>query len=144
MSNTSDLSKGAWANGVINGVINGAIYWFQVKDAGTVLLTDNQISSDKHTVFSGAVMLATSLAFILSTIAYFTVKKEGKPPYFPGVFLTALKNALFAFGAVTVFGVLLQRYAGSIEVSPMLATVITGIIAGIVGGSVDYLTKKSL
>lgn len=138
------LIKGAIANAVINGIINGLIYWFQVKGSDSVLLTDNLISSDKHTVFSGAVVLATSLAFILSSIAYFTVRKDGKPPYFPTVFLQAVKNAVFAFGIVTIIGILIQRYMGSIEVSTTAATIITGLIAGAVGGIVDYLTKKNL
>jgi hypothetical protein len=138
------LIKGAIANAVINGIINGAIYWFQVKGSDSVFLTDNLIQSDKHTVFSGAVVLATSLAFIISSIAYFTVKKEGKPPYFPKVFLLAVKNAAFAFGIVTIIGILIQRYMGSIEVSTTVATIITGLIAGVVGGIVDYMTKKAL
>lgn len=136
--------KGAIINAVLNGIINGAIYWFQVKGSASVLLTDNLISSDKHTVFAGAVPLATSLAFILSSIAYFTVKKEGKPPYFPKVFLQAVKNAVFAFGTVTIIGILIQRYLGSIEVSTSVAVIITGIIAGVVAGIVDYMTKKDL
>lgn len=144
MQNNNDIIKSAVIGGIINGIINGAIYWFQVKGQEMVLLTDNQISSTEHTVFSGAVMLATSLAFILTTIAFFTFKKEGKPRYFPKVFLQALKNAIFAFGGVTVAGVLIQRWTGSIEVTPVVATVITGLIACLVGGTVDYLTKKDL
>lgn len=143
-NNHSELIKGAVVNTVINGLINGLIYWFQVKGMESVLLTDNLISSDKHTVFAGAVPLATSLAFILSSIAYFTTKKPGKQPYFPGIFLLALKNAVFAFGAVTIIGILVQRWMGSVEVSPLVATLITGLIAGAVGGAVDYLTKKSI
>jgi hypothetical protein len=140
----NDHLKGAIVNALINGIINGAIYWFQTKGSASVLLTDNLISSDKHTVFSGAVVLATSLAFILSSIAYFTVKKAGKPPYFPKIFLLAVKNAVFAFGIVTIMGILIQRYLGSLEVSTPVATLITGLIAGAVGGTVDYLTKKAI
>ena len=90
----SELLKGAISSGVINGIVNGLIYWFQVKDKKEILLTDNLISSTEHTVFAGAVPLATSLSFILSSIAYFTLKAPGKPPYFPKVFLLALKNAI--------------------------------------------------
>jgi hypothetical protein len=89
-------------------------------------------------------VLATSLAFILSSIAYFTVKKAGKPPYFPKIFLLAVRNAVFAFGTVTIVGILIQRSLGSVEVSTTVATIITGLIAGAVGGIVDYLTKKNL
>ncbi len=138
----SELLKGAISGGGINGIINGLIYWFQEKDKKEILLTDNLISSTEHTVFAGAVPLATSLAFILSSIAYFTIKAPGKPPYFPKVFLLALKNAIFAFGIVTISAILLQRYAGSIAVTPVIATLITGVIAGLVGGVVNYMTQK--
>lgn len=146
MSTTTNsaLQKGAIVGGAINTFINGLIYWFKVKDKTSVLLTDDVISSTEHTVFSSAVPLATSLAFILTSIAYFTTKKAGKEPYFPKVFLLALKNAIFAFGTVTIGALLLQKYAGSITVSSLSATIITGIIAGIVAGLVDYLTKKDL
>lgn len=144
MQQNNDIVKGAVIGGIINGIINGIIYWFQVKDKESVLLTQNEISSTEHTVFSGGVMLATSLAFILSTITYFTMKKENKPPYFPKVFLLALKNALFAFGAVTVVGVLVQKYLGSLSLSPIAATLTTALIATLVAGSIDYLTKKEL
>jgi hypothetical protein len=144
MSQKADLKKGAIVGGLINAVINGAIYWFQVKDKSEVLLTDNLISSTEHTVFASAVPLAASLAFILSSIAYFSTKDPAKPPYFPKVFLLALKNTVFAFGSVTIFGILLQRFAGSISVLPLNATLITGLIAGIVSAIVDYSTKKQI
>ena len=74
-----------------------------------IYLTVDSISTTEHTVFSGAVVLAVSLAFILTSITYFTLKVPGKPAYFPKVFLLALKNAVFAFGLVTIAGILLQR-----------------------------------
>jgi putative flippase GtrA len=104
----------------------------------------DSITTTEHTVFSGAVILAVTLAFILSSIAYFTVKDSSKPPYFPKVFLLALKHSVYAFGLVALAGMLLQRYAGSIEVSPIVAATIAGLIAGIVAGIVDYETKMQL
>lgn len=138
------LIKGALMGGLINAVINGLIYWFQVKGQDQVMVTDNSISSTEHTVFAGGVILATSLAFILSSIAYFTTKIPGKQPYFPGAFLLSLKNALFAFGAVTVLGVLIQRTMGTMYVSPMTATLITALLAGVISIAVDYLTKQDI
>jgi putative flippase GtrA len=144
MSTQSDLQKGAIVGGVINAVINGLIYWFQVKGQAEVALTEDSISSTAHTVFASAVPLATSLAFILSSIAYFSVKVPGKPSYFPKVFLFALKNALFAFGTITVIGILVQRFMGTVHVSPVTATLITALIAGLIAGVVDYLTKQEV
>lgn len=139
-----NLTKGAIMGGLINAVINGLIYWFQVRGQDQVMLTDNSISSTEHTVFAGGVILAASLAFILSSVAYFTTKIPGKPPYFPTMFLMSLKNALFAFGAVTVLGVLIQRYAGTVFVSTTAATIITATLAGLIAGTVDFLTKQEI
>ena len=141
----NDIMKGAAINGVVNAVINGVINWFTLdKSHPTVLLTQDRISSHEHTVFAGAVPLAVSLAFILTSIAYFQIKTKDKPPYFPTYFVKALKHSVYAFGLVTIFALLLQRYAGSIEVSLPVAAIIAGIVAGVVAGIVDYETKKSL
>jgi hypothetical protein len=139
-----ELIKGAAVNFFINAIINGVINWFQLDKSKTYFLTVDSISTTEHTVFSGAVILAVSLAFILSSIAYFTVKNPNKPPYFPKVFLLALKHSVFAFGLVALTGLLIQRLAGSIEVSAITAAIIAGLIAGIVAAIVDYETKKQL
>jgi hypothetical protein len=141
----NEIKKGAAINGGVNAVINGIINWFILdKSHPTMLLTQDQISSSSHTVFSGAVPLAISLAFILTSIAFFQTKVENKPSYFPTFFVKALKHSVYAFGLVVIFAILLQRYAGDIEVSLPVAAIIAGIIAGIVAAIVDFETKKSL
>lgn len=140
----SNLRKDALIGGCINGIINGVINWFQVKGESSILLTNDAISSREHTVFSGAVPLAVSLAFILTSVAYFTSKKESKPPYFPKVFVLGLKHSAYAFGLVTIFALLLQRFVGSIAVSPVLAAGIAGLTAAIVGTIVNYETNRAL
>ncbi len=145
MSNSNNqLVLGALVGAAINAVINGTINWFQVKDQTNILLTQDSISSAEHTVIAGSVMLAVSLAFILTTIAHFTTKSNSKPAYFPRVFLLAIKHSAYAFGLVTIIGVLIQRYWGSIEVSPISSALVAGLIAGLVAGIVDYETKRSL
>lgn len=141
---SSHLRKEAIIGGSINGVINGTINWFSVKDKTSLLLTDNLISSTEHTVFAGAVPLAVSLAFILTSIAYFTTKMESKPGYFPKVFFLGLKHSVYAFGLVTIFALLLQRFAGSVSVSPIMAAGISAVIAGLVGAIVNYETKRAI
>jgi len=136
--------KGAIVGGIVNAIINGVINWLMVKDQETVLLTQNLISSTEKTVFSNAVPLAVSLAFIITTIAYFTTKTPNKPSYFPKVFLLALKHTVFAFGLVTIAGLLIQRYAGSIAISPIASALIAAITAGCVSGLVEYETKKAI
>ncbi|EMS34015.1 hypothetical protein C943_03831 [Mariniradius saccharolyticus AK6] len=141
----NEIKKGAAINGVVNAVINGIINWFTLdKRHPSILLTQDQISSTAHTVFSGAVPLAISLAFILTSIAFFQTKVENKPSYFPTFFVKALKHSVYAFGLVVIFAILLQRIAGEVEVSLPLAAIIAGIIAGIVAAIVDFETKKSL
>jgi hypothetical protein len=138
------LRKDALIGGSINAIMNGVINWFSVKDHASLLLTQNLIDSTEHTVFAGAVPLAVSLAFILTSVAYFTTKVPGKPAYFPTYFFRALRHSIYAFGLVTIFAILLQRFAGSIEVTPLAAAAISGIIAGIVGSIVNFETRKSL
>jgi hypothetical protein len=138
------LLKGAGITAVANAIINGAIHWFTSDHSKPAYLTQDAISSSETTVFGSAVVLAVSLAFILSSIAYATLKLPGKPPYFPKIFIMAIKHALYAFGLVVVVGLLVQRFAGSIEVSHAVAALLSGIIAGITGGLVDYEVKRTL
>lgn len=58
--------------------------------------------------------------------------------------MLALRNVLFAFGTLTVVGILLQRTMGTVYVSPLAATFITALLAGVIAGAVDYLTKKEI
>jgi hypothetical protein len=108
------------------------------------LLTHNVISSTEETVFSGAVPLGVSLAFMGTSIAYLTLKFKNKPPYFPTVFLTGLKHAFFVFGVVVAFGVLIQRFVGSISVTPLGSAVVVGVVAAIIAIFVNYLTVTAI
>jgi hypothetical protein len=139
--NKGQILMGAWASGIINAFINGLINWFTMDKSEPLYLTQDSISSQMHTVFSSAVPLAVSLAFILSSIAYFTIKLEGKPSYFPKVFFMAIKHSIYAFGLVAIIGLILQRFAGQVEVSYASGAIFAGIIAGITAGLVDYETK---
>ena len=141
---SSDIEKAALFTGVINALINGIINWFQVKGKTELFLTVDSISTREHTVLGSAVLLATTLAIILTSIGYFTFKAQNKPAYYPKAFYLTLKNAFFTFGILTTLSILLQRFAGSISVSPITAAIIVAVIAGIVAGTVDYMTKKEL
>jgi hypothetical protein len=138
------LIKGSLMGGIINAIINGAINWFQIKGKTELFLTVDSITNTEHTVLGGAVMLATSLAAILTMIGYFTVKSPNKPPFYPKALLLTLRNAFFAFGVMVTLSILFQRIAGSIAVTPFTSVVIVGIVAGGVAGIVDYMTKKEL
>jgi hypothetical protein len=141
---SANMTTAAIFTGAINAVINGIINWFQVKGKTELFLTVDSISTTEHTVMGGAVILATSLAIILTSIGYFTMKVPDKPAYFPKAFFLTLKNAFFTFGIITILSILLQRYAGSITVTPIVAAIIVALIAGLVAGIIDFMTKKEL
>lgn len=139
-----DVAQTAITTGVLNALINGIINWLLVKDKTELFLTTDSISSKDSTVLGGAVILATSLAIILTSIGYFRFKSENKPPYFPKGFMLTLKNAFFTFGVITSMSILLQRYAGSIAVNPISSAMVVAAIAGLVAGIIEYLTIKEL
>ncbi len=140
----SEILKGAVVGGVINAVINGVINWFQVKGKTELFLTVDNITNTEHTVLGGAVMLATSLAAILTIIGYFTVKSENKPSFYPKALVLTLRNTFSAFGVMVTIGVMVQKFFGSISVSPITGVIVVGIIAGVVAGVIDYTTKREL
>lgn len=92
-------------------------------------------------LIKGAVVLAITLAMILTMVAYFGIK-EKKVSFFPNAFWFTVKHGFFTFGVVTSLAVLWQKYMGTLEVSQVSALIIIGIIAGIVSGFVNYLTLK--
>lgn len=144
ITNNDELMKGALAGGVINAIINGAINWFQVKGETELYLTVDNISNTEHTVLGGAVILASSLAAILTMVSYYTLKSPQKPPIYPKALLMILRNTFFAFGLMVTLSIIIQRIAGSIEVSPIASVIIVALVAGIVAALVDYMTKKEL
>lgn len=140
----NDIIKGAVIDGTINACINGVINWFKVRDAGEILLAQDLISSQDKTVFAGIVPLATSLAFVLTTVSYFSIKMSNKPKYFPKVFLWALRNTIFAFGLIVAIAVIVQRVAADVTTTPLVSAILAGITAGVVGAMVDYMTKSQI
>jgi hypothetical protein len=140
----SEMIKGAFVGAAINALINGVINWFQVKNQAAILLVDDRISSTEHTVLSGAVPLATSLAFILSSIAFATWKHTARPPYFWMGFWLSLKHAIFAFGVMVILGVLLSRIFGQVFFTPIQSACFAALIAAITAGLVDFLTKSQI
>ncbi|MCU0441730.1 MAG: hypothetical protein MUE96_04965 [Bacteroidia bacterium] len=144
MTPKQKILLGSMVGGIINAVINGTINWFQLNDGESILLTKDSITSTQHTVIGSSVGLAVSLAFILTTIAFFTTKNPNKPAYFPKVLTLSIKHSIYAFGLIIISGVLIQNYVGSIEVSRFVSATVTGIIALIVAVVVDYETKCRL
>lgn len=130
---------GAIVSGLINGVINGGIQWFSFRKFDVIPISVDCITNDDVTVLGNAVHLALTLAMILTFVAYFSIPK-GNRPSFKGISWLILKHGFFTFGVLTALSVIWQYNMGTIEVSPISATIIVGLIAGVVSLIVNYLT----
>ncbi|SKB71609.1 hypothetical protein SAMN05660776_2668 [Salegentibacter holothuriorum] len=140
--NKNEILKGSIKTGVINAVINGGIQYFFLKGHGSIPVSVDSITNTNETVLGTAVVLAISIAIILTVVQYFIIKTP-KVKFFPTAFWLTLKHAFFTFGIITSLAVLWQRYMGTVEVSLIIALIILGLIAGIVSGIVNYLTIKN-
>ena len=140
-SEKQKLIKGAVTTGITNAVINGGIQYFFLRGTTPIPISVDSITNTEHTVLGTAVVLAVTLAMILTAVSYLTIK-ETKVPFFPSAFWLVLKHGFFTFGMVTAFAVLWQHMFGTIEVSLLSALIIIGAIAGIIAGIIEYLTIK--
>lgn len=134
--------RAALPAGLINAGINGWISWGQFSAADAVPLTLDSISVGAHTAIGSAVMVATALGFILTLVIFALTHRKhggGRPvdrPLYVAALKAAIGNALGLFGLLVAAGVLWQRIAGSVEVSPLAATL---LVAGVAGGVSIYL-----
>lgn len=133
------LLKGTAITGLANAVINGAIQAFLMWGHGPVAISTDAIGTAEHTVLGSAVLLATTLAMILTGIGHMTLKAP-KRPFLPDGLWLVVKHGLFAFGAVVAAAVLWQRFAGTVVVSVPVAVVILAVVAGLVAAAVHYMT----
>jgi len=149
------IHKNALMSGVINGVINGVIGWFMFQQKDALPLTVDTISAPEKTVFSTGVMTAFILSLILGTIAFFTFSKKAKtfqvpwpelldrPFFFFGV-RTVLFYSLFAFGTAALVALFLQKFLGTILVTPLMGAILLGIIAGIASWFINAAVMKAM
>lgn len=135
----SKILGGAVISGVTNGLINGAIQWYLLKSRASIPLSVDGITNDEQTVLATAVPLAVSLAMVLTVVAYLTLKAP-RQRFLPGVLWLTIKHGVFAFGLIVAGAVTWQRLMGAVEVSLGTAVIILGVVAGIVGGLVNYMT----
>lgn len=149
------IQKNALISGVINAVINGVIGWFMFRAKEALPLTVDTISAHEKTVFSTGVMTAFMLSLILGTIAFFTFSKKAKtfpvpfpelldrPFFFFGV-RTILFYSLFAFGTAALVALFLQKFLGTILVTPLIGAILLGIIAGIASWFINAAVMKAM
>ena len=138
-TDTATLLKGAAISGLANAVINGAIQAFLLAGKGPVAISTGAIGTAEHPVLGGAVMLATSLAMIMTAIGHLTLKVP-KRPFLPDGLWLVVKHGMFAFGAVVTLAVLWQRFAGTVLVSVPTAVMVLALIAGVVAAVVQAIT----
>lgn len=149
------IQKNALMSGVSNAIINSVIGWFMFRAKDTLPLTVDTISGDEKTVFSTGVMTAFMLSLILGTIAFFTFSKKAKeikaaspelldrPFFFFGV-KTVLFYALFAFGTAALVALFLQRFLGTILVTPLIGAIVLGVISGIAAWFINRAVMKDM
>ncbi|XWK88810.1 MAG: permease [Phormidium sp.] len=149
------IQKEAIVSGVINAVINGIIGWFMFQGKATVPLTVDTISAHEKTIFSSGVMTAFILSLILGVIAFFNFGKKAKslqlvstdlldrPFFFFGV-RTVLFYSLFVFGTTALIALFLQKFVGSILVTPFIGAIVIGLIAGIASWFINAAVMKSM
>ena len=136
---TVKVLKGAVITGIINGLINGVIQWFSFRDYQSIPVSVDSITNETLTVLGSGVHLAITLAMILTFVAYFSIEHKKRPSWGKLIWLI-VKHGFFTFGVVTGLSVLWQYYVGTVEVSPLTAVFLVGLIAGVVAGVVNYLT----
>ena len=139
----SVILSGALVSGVVNAVINGAIQYFLLRGEMPMPLTVDSIGTETHTVLGSSVLLAVSLAMILTAVAHATVKVP-KKPFVPTTLWLVIKHGLFAFGTVVALAVVWQRVMGSVEVRLGTAVVLLGLMAGFVAAIVNYMTISEI
>ncbi|MEJ7736931.1 MAG: hypothetical protein WKF97_05845 [Chitinophagaceae bacterium] len=106
-----------------------------------IAISVDSITNNADTVLGSSVVLAITLAIIMTIINYFKIK-EKKVPFFANVFWLMIRHGFFTFGVVTALSILWQRYFGTIEVGLVPAILIITLIAGIVSAAINYLTIK--
>ena len=138
----AQILQGAVTTGISNAVINGGIQWFLHRDQVVIPLSVEGITNDQQTVFGTAVPLAVSIAMILTVVAYLLLKAP-KRRFLPDVLWLTVKHGVFAFGLTVSGAVVWQRLMGSVPVSLATAVIVLGVVAGLVGGVIQFMTIRA-
>ena len=140
---------------IINAVINGVIAYYTLRSEPSIPLTLDLISTQQHTVWGQGVSLTFALGIILSLIAskvfashvvkqHPELQSRVRRPLFPTVTRIAINNAMVLFGWFVAIAVLWQRLLGTIQVTPTMAAVLIGVLAGVITVVVEVRTKRAL
>ena len=138
----AQILQGAVTTGISNAVINGAIQWFLLRGQVSIPLSVDGITNDQQTVLGTAVPLAVSIAMILTVVGYLLLKAP-KRRFLPDVLWLTVKHGVFAFGLTVAGAVVWQRLMGSVPVSLTTAVVLLGVVSGVVGGLIQFMTIRA-
>ena len=138
----AQILRGAIGTGISNAVINGAIQWFLLRGQVSIPLSVDGITNEQQTVFGTAVPLAVSIAMILTIVGYLMLKAP-KRRFVPDVLWLTVKHGVFAFGLTVSGAVVWQRLMGSVPVSLAAAVVLLGVVSGLVGGMIQFMTIRA-
>ncbi|MCI0472936.1 MAG: hypothetical protein L0Y76_05060 [Ignavibacteria bacterium] len=115
----------------------------------------DSISNKEVTVFGTIFPVVIGLTFILGFITYFTFKKTAEKeklagilainkPLFPEMTKFIFVKTMTAFGFMMIIAVLWQRIIGTVSTSAVIATVITGISAGLAAFYIGVAVSKEI
>jgi hypothetical protein len=155
ISNTPPRLADSLPGGLINGVINGVIAWSAFKGSAQVPLSMDSIAAPGVTALGNAATVAFALTFIITSITFFVfrsgARNSGAAPraltglrYWPTGVGIALRNTLLVFGGFVAAAVLWQRFAGTLLVGPLTATLVVAAVAVIATGVAEWRTKREM
>jgi hypothetical protein len=140
-----EIIKASLIQAATNTVINAAINYFMVRGKDVHYITADSITaSGSDTVIGHSVFLAVSLAVIFTLLGFKSLRPVLPNVTWGQVIPTAVKNGIYAFGLVIIFGVLWQRVFPDLTIGTVGAALIAGGIAGVASGVTNYTTVTRL
>lgn len=147
--------SGSAVSASINGVINGLISWSAFKTSASIPLSVDSISAPGVTALGNAATVAFSLTLILTCITFFVfrgaARKSSIAPqalrdlgFWPTGLRIALLNTLMVFGAFVAAAVLWQRLVGTLQVGPVVATLVVAAVAALASAVAEWRTKREM
>ena len=147
----SDSTIGA----LVNGAINGAIAWSAFKTSESIPLSMDSIAAPGVTALGNAATVAFALTLIMTCITFFMLRRAARKSsvapaslqgisFLPTGLRIALLNTSLVFGAFVAIAVLWQRFAGTVMVGPLVATMVVAAVAAIATAFAEWRTKREM
>jgi uncharacterized protein YjeT (DUF2065 family) len=139
----------------INAVINGAIAWHGFRGSASIPLSVDRIGAPGVTALGNSAILAFSLVLIITCITFFVFRRGARRapealaalrdmPFLRVGLRIAIANTLLAFGGFVTAAVVWQRVMGTMEMSPLGATVVVALVAALATAFAEWRTKTEM